>query len=171
MSMMLAAVVTGAALAGFPFEKPFTLHDAHGKAMGRALAVSQGNLVVQLTVDGKRYLAETQPVVLARDQYSTTLVDFESSALSYPTLDCSGTAYSMAVLNLGAPSAAISISSKGQVWLYPAGDTARSMTMNSFRLTPDGDCQQGGGGSIYVPLGEPVDITSLYKRPFHLNRD
>jgi len=172
MRNVLAWVLSVTALASFdlqafPIERPFELHDADGKRMGRffgsLLDTPSGG--VQLSVGGAKYMV---PILAAQDGNglpSASKVDFDSSYLFFTTRDCSGAAHSKPII-FGQPWGVTTIRDSGQVLLYPATEKTVYKTMISA-LTPTGTCVDAGGSPLaVVPLGGPVDISANYRRPF-----
>lgn len=140
---------------------PFELIDAHGKKAGRVLTQT----VVQIKVASNAYLVE---VVAATDVQDHVVpgVDVLIDLLFFATRDCTGQAYGrfFGALN-GAASATAYQSGSGRLMLYPNG-AVTVMDVRSW-LDASGRCTGFSHRGEYTTLGTPVDITTLYARPFH----
>jgi hypothetical protein len=167
----LLAALTGLALAAPafadpPWEKPFAVRDAHGVHMGRLLGAPDGGMGVQIRIGKQRYLV---PLAAQRQDNglpSPVALDYPFTYIFYAGQNCAGTAYTVDDDSVGMPLAVASAFLDGKVLLYPRGKLTELVTTNSVRL-PDASCQNSvDANQVMVPVNDPIDITSLYARPF-----
>jgi len=138
-------------------DEPFALYDANGIRVGRFDYDS-----VQLTVTGQPYMVRMQG-----DRHSMSTLDYEATTIYFESQDCTGRKLAFHGRPYGAPSAIARVDPSGRVVLLPFGKRWKTTYVYSY-LPKDRKCHGFGIPSdlAVAELGDPIDITTLYTRPF-----
>jgi len=146
--------------------KPFDLYDTTNVFVGRMWTTNLG----QITVNGKRYVTALIPAMQADGNISPVLLDYALVEWFYYYVDedCTGQPYAPAG---GADLAYGQVEKEGSgaLLFYPLDDENRSMKVHSFYGSAHGCVVLDPPETIPLTrVGDPVDITLLYGRPFHV---
>jgi hypothetical protein len=146
---------------GPAWEKPFALRDANGLHMGRFLDYG-----VQLNLGKQRVLVHLAQGRQPDNYFSPITLDWPFHYIYYANAACTGQAYTDDYSSWGMPEAIVSAFDNGKVLLYPRGISGAQVTFRSVMYS-DSVCRDGTNTlDEAVPLGDPIDITTLYRRPF-----
>jgi hypothetical protein len=146
--------------------RPFLLFDADNRVMGRMWTTN----LAEVTVNGHRYVTSLVPALQADGNVSPVLLDYTLTDwfFFYVSADCQGQAYSRSG-GADMPFGIVEESELGTLIFYPLGSMNHSTKVRSFYSFFRG-CFVIDPPEVMplVSVGDPVDISLSYRRPFHV---
>jgi hypothetical protein len=146
--------------------RPFDLFDAENAFIGRMWTTN----LAQLTVNGKRYATAVIPAMQVDGNISPVLLDYALIEwfYYYAEGDCSGQPYAPAG-GADLPYGQVEKEGPDRLLFYPLSGENRSIKVHSFYGSAHGCVVFDPPETIaLLRVGDPVDITRLYARPFHV---